>query len=247
MASPHALDLRRAPGAVPVPPPVRLGLLDRYLLRVVVSRFLLCLGLIFAIMMLERTLRLATQMAAAGAHLSFLGSMILNLAPHYLGLALPPALLLAVLLGVMRLDGDLEVEAMLAGGFPLRRIIAVFAGLGLAVALAGLLVIGFLEPMGRYGFRLRRSGELEPQTGAAICEFHRYSHGALKIRMHDKLPALMLLGRHLGLFGPGAKTAAQIRAEKLVAEDEARQRQLTALPLEKRRALMQAIEGVLGK
>ena len=100
---------------------------------------------------------------------------------------------------------------------------------------------------GRYGFRLRRSAELEPQTGAAISEFHRYSHGALKIRMHDKLPALMLLGRHLGLFGPGAKTAAQIRAEKREAEDEERQRRLAALPPEKRQALMRAIEGVLGK
>jgi phage terminase small subunit len=55
----------------------------------------------------------------------------------------------------------------------------------------------------RYDFRLRKSAMLDRRTAAAVKEFRRYSHGAVRVRMHDKLPALMLLARHLGLLGPG--------------------------------------------
>jgi lipopolysaccharide export system permease protein len=155
------------PAAIPVAlqPPyrgrARLTLLDRYLLRVVGSRAVMCLGMIFAVMMLERTLRLATQMAASGAHLSYLWPMIGNLAPHYVGLALTPALMLAMLLAVGRLDGDYEIEAMLASGFSLRRVLAALVAVSLAAGLIELAVVGWLEPHGRFGFRAARDAATE--------------------------------------------------------------------------------------
>jgi phage terminase small subunit len=93
------------------------------------------------------------------------------------------------------------------------------------------------------GYRLRRSETLAPETVAAISEFHRYSHGALRLRMHDKLPALLLLGRHMGLFGPGAVTKAQLRQQEREAEQETRRRRLAELPREKRLALRALLRG----
>lgn len=86
-------------------------------------------------------------------------------------------------------------------------------------------------------YRLRRSETLAPETTAAISEIHRYSQGALRVRMHDKLPALLLLGRHLGLFGPGAVTKAQVRQRELEAQQKAMNQLVFDLPSDKREAM----------
>jgi phage terminase small subunit len=96
----------------------------------------------------------------------------------------------------------------------------------------------------RGGYRLRSSETLAPQTAAAISEFHRYSHGALRVRMHDKLPALLLLGRHVGLFGPGAVTKAQLRQQEMQSRQQTLQQRIGAMPREKRDALRGVLKQV---
>jgi phage terminase small subunit len=91
-------------------------------------------------------------------------------------------------------------------------------------------------PGGSEGYQLRRSDMLAPETAAAISEFHRYSHGALRVRMHDKLPALLLLGRHVGLFGPGAVTKAQLRQQAIQEQQLSLNAAVGRLPREKRDA-----------
>ena len=52
---------------------------------------------------------------------------------------------------------------------------------------------------------VKPAGELERDTGAAIAAIERTSNG-LKVKFYDKLKALELLGKHLGLFdGKGAQ------------------------------------------
>ena len=46
---------------------------------------------------------------------------------------------------------------------------------------------------------LKSSGELTPEVGAAISSIER-SSGGVKVKFYDKLKALELLGRHLGMF-----------------------------------------------
>jgi lipopolysaccharide export system permease protein len=142
-------------------PGLRLTLIDRYLLRLLVVRAGAAFAVIFTVTLLERSLRLATQMVAAGAHMRFLPAMIWNLAPHYVALAAPDAFLIGMLLTIARLDEDLEIVAMLASGFPLGRLAGDLVGLGLAVAAASVLVLGFLEPLGLYGFRAVRVEAVE--------------------------------------------------------------------------------------
>ena len=95
-------------------------------------------------------------MAASGAHVSFFFPMLGQLLPYYLNLALPAAFMTALVLLIARLDERLELETLLASGLSLGRIAAPLVAAGLVVAAASLVVGGFLEPHGRYGFRSLR-------------------------------------------------------------------------------------------
>jgi lipopolysaccharide export system permease protein len=134
----------------------RPGLIDLYLVRSVAFPFLPILLAATAAMMLERALRLIQELAANGSDIAFFGPMLLRLAPYYVDLALPAAFTVALLTAVARLDERLELEAMLASGLSLGRIAAPLVGFGLVVAAASLAVGGWLDPHGRYGFRVLR-------------------------------------------------------------------------------------------
>jgi lipopolysaccharide export system permease protein len=131
-------------------------LIDLYLIRGLVGPFLLVTGAACVAMMLERALRLIQEMAAAGAHVSFFFPMLGQLLPYYLNLALPAAFLTALVLLIARMDERLELETLLASGVSLGRIAAPLVAAGLVVAGASIVVGGFLEPQGRYGFRSLR-------------------------------------------------------------------------------------------
>lgn len=44
------------------------------------------------------------------------------------------------------------------------------------------------------------SGQLSPEAAAAIAEISQSRDGTIKVKMHDKLSALVRLGQHLGMF-----------------------------------------------
>ena len=72
-------------------------------------------------------------MAAERRRISLLPRMMAQLVPYYLNLALPAAFMAALVLLVARLDDNLELEAMLAGGLSLGRIAAPLLAFGLVV------------------------------------------------------------------------------------------------------------------
>lgn len=71
--------------------------------------------------------------------------------------------------------------------------------------------------------QLRSSHELEAAVAAGIAEISQSSTGALKIKMHPKLPALTKLGEHLGLFRPETAPRGASRKGKKEAAQEAAQ------------------------
>jgi len=135
---------------------LRPGLIDLYLIRGALGPFLLVTAFLVAAMMLERSLRLIQEMAAAGADISYLGPLLVQLAPYYLELAIPAGFMVALVLLVARLDDRLEIEAMLAMGLSMSRIVAPLVALGVVVGAGSLYAGGWLAPHGRYAFRVSR-------------------------------------------------------------------------------------------
>jgi LPS export ABC transporter permease LptG len=134
----------------------RVGLLDVYLVRGVWRALLPVLFAVGTALLLERALRLIHELAASGSDIGYLAPLLLQLVPYYLELSIPLAFMVALALLVARLDRDLELEALLAGGVSLARIAAPLVALGLGLAALALFVGGWLEPHGRYGYRALR-------------------------------------------------------------------------------------------
>ncbi|MBP2309277.1 terminase small subunit [Azospirillum melinis] len=62
------------------------------------------------------------------------------------------------------------------------------------------------------------SSKLSADAAAAILEVSQTKDGALKVRMHDKLGALVKIGQHLGMFRPVGAPEEKGKKEK-AAED----------------------------
>jgi lipopolysaccharide export system permease protein len=133
--------------------PFRLRMLDRYVLRMLAEPSATCLGITLIAMLLERVLRLINEMAATGAHFSFMFGLVTNLVPYYLGLALPASFFISLFIVVSRLDNGSEIDVMLASGRSLARIAVPFIGVGVILCVISIILFGFLEPYGRYGYR----------------------------------------------------------------------------------------------
>lgn len=155
------------------------GLLNLYLLRGLVAPFVLAFFLISAAMMLERGLRVAQEMAASGAHLGLFVPIMAQLLPYYLGLALPVSFTVALVVMLADRDEALELEAMLASGVSLSRLALPLTAAALAVAAATLLANSWLEPRGRYGFRLLTARALEEARISDLkpLAFYQPAHG----------------------------------------------------------------------
>lgn len=127
--------------------------IDRYLLAACLPLLAGALGVALAALLMERLLRLFRLVAGGGGPIDLVAWMALNLVPHYLGLAIPVALFIAIHGVVARLDGDSELDAMKGAGIPLRRVGRPFFLLAGILAGVNLVIVGWLQPFGRYQYR----------------------------------------------------------------------------------------------
>ena len=111
------------------------------------------MGVTMIALLLERTLRLLDMLAAYNDRFGFVAQLAVNLVPHYIGLTLPAAFFLALLVVVNRLNQASEVDALLAAGVSLTRLAAPYLCLAAALAAVSLVVFGFLQPYSRYAYR----------------------------------------------------------------------------------------------
>jgi lipopolysaccharide export system permease protein len=104
-------------------------------------------------MLLERMLRLLDFLLDKGGPFYLVLKMLANLIPHYLGLAIPAAFFVGMLMAVMRLSGDSELDAIHAMGVGLRRLLLPLVGLAVVLLVATAIIIGLLQPYTRYAYR----------------------------------------------------------------------------------------------
>ncbi len=127
--------------------------LDRYLLRNNLGLLAALIAVALAILMLERLIRITDLIAGSDDALQSAARMIGNLLPHYLGMALPGALLIATIISIERLSRSGEIVALMSTGVSLRRIVRPYLGLAVVLALVSIVISGFLQPVSRYNYR----------------------------------------------------------------------------------------------
>lgn len=129
-----------------------LSLIDGYLLQAMIPPMAAAFGVVLIALMLDRTLELFNILAASSARFGMIARLMGNLVPHYLGLALPAAYFISVFLVIARMSDTSEVDALLASGVSITRLTWPFVAVGAVIAALSILLLGYLQPYGRYGF-----------------------------------------------------------------------------------------------
>ena len=128
------------------------SILDRYLLRELLPTLLMCLGTVLVALLLERLLRLFNILAQNNQALPAVARLVVDLVPHYLGLALPAAFFTALFMVVARLGDENELDAYLAGGQSIARLTRPFVAVSLALTAFSYALFGYLQPYARYQY-----------------------------------------------------------------------------------------------
>ena len=146
--------------------------IDHYLLRQIAPTLAVTLFIAAVILCMERLMRLLDIAVGNGVSTLVVFQMLFYLIPHYIGLALPLALFLGVLLAFRKMSGQSELDAIHACGIGIGRFIrsaVVLAGIMMAVNLA---LTGYIQPYTRYAFRVIEfnitSGVIEQGIGEGV-------------------------------------------------------------------------------
>ena len=146
-------------------------LLDRYILRLTLAPLGGALGVTLVALLLERVLRLLDLLSESSGRLGFVAQLAANLVPHYLGLTLPTGFFFALFVVVTRLNEGSEIDALLASGVSLTRIVAPYLALAGVLTVASLILFGVLQPYSRYAYRaVMHAAETAGWSGQAAAQ-----------------------------------------------------------------------------
>lgn len=130
-----------------------LGRLNQYLMK----RAAVSIGglVVFAccVLLLERLLRIFEIVSNSADPAADATRMIYNLLPHYLGMAVPMALLLGTIITIDRFSRSSELTAALGAGISLFHMTKPFLLLASFLAFLTLFIEGYMQPVGRYNYR----------------------------------------------------------------------------------------------
>lgn len=132
---------------------IRLRILDRYAVRLSAWPLIATLGVTLVALLLERVLRLLDVLSLSNDRFGFVVELAANLAPYYIGLALPLAFFIALFIVVARLNDGSEIDAMLASGRSLSSLAAPYVVMGIVLMAFSFALFGFIQPYSRYAYR----------------------------------------------------------------------------------------------
>src|SRR4029077_15736620 len=124
--------------------PFMLRILDRYIVREVLLPFFLSLLVLTFLLMIPTIMVQGEQLVAKGVDWLTVVRLLATLLPSSLGLTIPMALLLGILIGLGRLSGDREFVALQACGvsiFRMLRPIALLAAVATAATAYVMIVL----------------------------------------------------------------------------------------------------------
>ena len=151
---------------------------DDYITRLATRPLIIAIVVALLLLLLERMLRLLDFVLDSKGTLDVLFKLLSFMVPHYLGLALPAALLLALIISFERLQRDSELDAFFSSGFGLHQLIRPTLRVAVILTVIAALTFGFLQPFTRYTYR----SMIHDLTHGPI---HRYLQEGLFINVKD--------------------------------------------------------------
>jgi lipopolysaccharide export system permease protein len=132
---------------------IRLPVVDRYVLRQVATPLLSAMAIGLLVLMADRMVRLLEVTLGKKNSFAVVFELLGYLVPHYLGLALPAAMFLGLLFGFNKMSKDSEIDAFLAAGIGLHRLVRPVVALAIVLAVVAFGIFGWMQPHGRYAYR----------------------------------------------------------------------------------------------
>lgn len=129
------------------------GIIDRYILRLVLTPLAATLVMSLTLLLAERMLGFLDVTLGKKNSFTAVFKMLAYLTPNYLGLAVPIALFLGVLFSFNRLSKSREIDALNAAGMSLGRLFRPVMGLAVVLMICNVVAVGWLQPYGRYSYR----------------------------------------------------------------------------------------------
>jgi lipopolysaccharide export system permease protein len=130
-----------------------MSLLSRYLTGLVVRPMLAIVVVALAVLLAERMLRVLDLVIGWRGSMLVLLEMLGYLVPHYMGVAIPAAFFIAILLVFGRLSRDGEIDAMLAAGRGLHELLRPLFAIALVLVTINAVIVSHLQPYSRYAYR----------------------------------------------------------------------------------------------
>lgn len=128
-------------------------IVDRYVLKQIATPLVSAITIAMLMLLAERMVRLLDSTLGKRNSLVTVFEMLGYLVPHYLGVALPASLFLGLLFGFSKMSKNAEIDAFMASGVGLHRLVRPVAWLSLLFLLFSLFVFGWAQPFTRYLYR----------------------------------------------------------------------------------------------
>jgi LPS export ABC transporter permease LptG/LPS export ABC transporter permease LptF len=130
-----------------------LRIIDRYVIREILPPFILGLLVFTFILELPPIIQQGERLIAKGTSWTVVGQVLLTLIPQALGITIPMAFLVGLLIALGRLSGDREAVALQACGVSLHRLLVPVGVLAVAAMAATLYTMIVLVPAANQAFR----------------------------------------------------------------------------------------------
>ena len=130
-----------------------MGQLNQYIMRGALRAIGGLVLFALAVLLLERLLRIFEVVSTSTRPAGDATQMVVNLLPHYLGIAIPMALMLGTLITIDRLSRSSELTSAFGAGVSLLHMTKPFVLISIVLMGFTLVLEGYLQPVGRYGYR----------------------------------------------------------------------------------------------
>ena len=130
-----------------------MSIYSRYLLAQIARPMITTILVALIALLAERTLRVIDLVVGWRGSLLVVFEMLGYLIPHYMGVALPVAFFLGILLTFSRLGREGELAAMFASGAGLPQLVRPILAAAIVLAVAVALLVSVLQPYARYAYR----------------------------------------------------------------------------------------------